>query len=76
VALIRASEHIGFVPRLIRVYREKRAKVPVLEYPVYDLATNEHVGQLRPMHRRMPRWAAAQIAWRQARNAEGVGTQE
>jgi hypothetical protein len=73
VALIRASEHTGFVRRLVRIYREKRGLVPVKER-YYDKVLEQY--GMATAYRRMPRWAAWQIAWRQARNAYGLGTQE
>jgi hypothetical protein len=57
VSFIRASDDIGFWYRFWRVYREKR--------------TDQHPRSPRSF--RMPRWAAAQIAWRQAMNARDCG---
>lgn len=56
MALIRDPDTVGFVRRFCRVYREKRK--------------DQHPKS--PLPFRMPRWAAAQIAWHQACNAKGL----
>lgn len=68
--IIRDPEVAGFVPRLIRVYREKRQPQQSREY------AGPRGTVTQPILRRMPRRAAFQIAWHQARNAQGLGTQE
>lgn len=70
MSLITEPESSGLVRTFISRYRVMRTPVPVKE-PKHNssLARIEMV----TAHRRMPRWAAAQIAWRQAWNAKDCG---
>lgn len=72
MSLIRDPHTCGVLLTFIRIYREKRAKVPVKEY-VYQWGWSRvPQPRLKLVHRRPPRWACAQIAWRQAHNARRV----
>jgi hypothetical protein len=74
MTMIRDPKDCGFARRLFRIYRENRRPQPVKEY------TRDYpwtpTRDLRAVKRRMPRRSAWQIAWHQARNAQGLGTQE
>ena len=73
MTLIRDHNDCGFLRRLVRVYREKRRRVPVKEYRYEWGWSRVPQERLKLVHRRMPRRSAFQIAWHQARNAQGVG---
>lgn len=72
---------IGVVPRFLQIYREKRQPQPVLQYDELrtgwgQIEYDHEERTLVPMKRRMPRRAAAQIAWHQAWAAHRTETQE
>jgi hypothetical protein len=69
MSLLRDPDDCGFLRRFARVYREKRRLVPVREAQQYVWQSSG----MRLVYRRMPRWAAFQIAWHQANQARTRG---
>lgn len=69
MTLVRDPKTVGFVPRLVRIYRKQRTPVPV---KVQNMEPGPRYMSMLSVDRRPRRWVCVQIAWHQARNARGM----